>query len=191
MTQVKGGGKLAQRFREISNRLSSAKAVKIGFLENSTYPDGTSLPMIAAVNEFGGTVKVPEHQVDIYRKISANGDFLRKGRFVKQKQSNFQTTHDVKAHAINIPARPYFRPMIAEHKGEWGPQLADLLKANDYNAKKALGQMGQVIAGQLRDSILSVSSPALAPSTVRKKGNSKLLVDSGHMLNSIQAEVED
>lgn len=31
----------------------ASKQLKVGFLEGSTYPDGTPVPMVAAVNEFG------------------------------------------------------------------------------------------------------------------------------------------
>lgn len=188
---MRGGDKLASKLKEIAERVANARGIRVGFLENSTYSDGTSLPMVAAVQEFGGVVEVPDHQVDIYRKLSVDGDFLRNGRFVKKSQSNFQTTHDVAAHTINIPARPYFRPMVAEHKDEWPGQLAVLLKAADYDANVALAQMGELIAGQLRTSILAVSSPALAASTIAAKGNSKPLIESGHMLNSIDFEITD
>lgn len=36
----------------VSSELTS-KQLKVGFLEGSTYPDGTPVPMVAAVNEFG------------------------------------------------------------------------------------------------------------------------------------------
>jgi hypothetical protein len=187
----KGGDKLAAKLKEISDRVAAAKGIRVGFLEGATYEDGTSLPVVAAVQEFGGTIKVEAHQVDIYRKLSADGDFLRGGRFVKQSQSNFQTTHDVAEYTVTIPARPYFRPMVAEHKAEWPEQLGKLLKAADYDANTALMQMGEVIAGELRASILAVTAPALAASTVKAKGSDKPLVASGHMLNSVDYEITD
>lgn len=53
MASVSGGDRLAQRLKEIAVRLGTNPEVKVGFLEGSTYPDGTSLPMVAAINEFG------------------------------------------------------------------------------------------------------------------------------------------
>ena len=55
----------------------------------------------------------------------------------------------------------------------------------------ALGALaGEAIAGQLRQSIVDTNSPALAESTIRRKGFSKPLVDTGHMLQSVDYEVK-
>ena len=185
-----GGDKLQARLADLADRIGRGKAVRVGFLEGSTYPDGTPLPVVAATQEFGGTVQVPEHQVDVYRKLAKDGDFLREGRFVKRSQSNFQTTHAVPAHSVTIPARPFMRPAIADNSGGWGADLASLLQASGYDAGKALAQMGEVIAGQIRASIIAVTEPPLAPSTVARKGSDKPLVETGHMLNSVDYEVE-
>lgn len=185
-----GGDKLAARLQEIAQRISTAKAVHVGFLAGSTYPDGTSTAMVAATHEFGGKALIPARTVTVYRLANKAGtELLRGGRFVKRNQSNFAADYQSKAHVVVIPARPYFRPMIANNKGSWGSTLAKLLVATNYDASKALGQMGAVMAGQLQQSILTVAGPPLAASTVAKKGNSKLLVDSTHMLASVDFEV--
>lgn len=38
---------------EIRQRLESARSVKVGFLAGATYPNGTSVAMVAAIQEFG------------------------------------------------------------------------------------------------------------------------------------------
>lgn len=50
---VKGGEKLAAKLAEIAARTTGNPHVRIGFLENSTYPDGQQVAYIAALNEFG------------------------------------------------------------------------------------------------------------------------------------------
>jgi hypothetical protein len=82
------------------------------------------------------------------------------------------------------------RPTIKEHSGEWGDTLAQLLVANGYDSQKALGQLGAEIAGQIRESIIAVTDPPLAASTIRRKGFDKPLVESGNMLNSVDFEVD-
>jgi hypothetical protein len=57
MAAIKGGDKLKARLEQIARTIGNASSVKIGFLENSTYPDGTSTPMVAAVQEFGAPSK--------------------------------------------------------------------------------------------------------------------------------------
>lgn len=96
---------------------------------------------------------------------------------------------DFGAPAAGIPPRPFFRNMIAAKEKDWGKALAVNLVDTDYDVEKALDRVGFGIEGQLRESIQATNSPALAPATVARKGFAKPLVDTGHMLNSIDHEV--
>ena len=49
--------------------------------------------------------------------------------------------------------------------------------------------MGQGISGQLKQSIVDTNEPPLAASTIARKGFAKPLVDTGHMLQSVDYEV--
>lgn len=140
-----GGEKLLERLRHMSDTLATNPTVRIGFLEGSTYPDGTSVPLVAASQEFGTS---------------------------------------------RIPPRPFFRNMIKAHLQEWSGQIANLLAANGYDARGTLTTMGQVVKEELQQSIRDTNDPPLAPATVKAKGFSKPLIDTGHMLNSIDYEVE-
>lgn len=142
MAEIKGGDKLEAALAEIAKNVTKAAKVDIGFLENSTYPDGTSVPMVAAIQEFG-------------------------------------------APSRGIPPRPFFRNMIAAKSGEWPEAIANLLRANEYDVAATLGQAGEAVTGQLRQSIIDTNSPPLSQKTVDRKGFDKPLVDTGHMLNSI------
>lgn len=53
MATIKGGDKLAQRLSEMVKRFGNARAVQVGFLSGSTYPDGKPVAMIAAIQEYG------------------------------------------------------------------------------------------------------------------------------------------
>ncbi len=50
---LSGGERLEQRLREIAERVASNAELRVGFLENATYPDGTPVAMVAAIQEFG------------------------------------------------------------------------------------------------------------------------------------------
>jgi hypothetical protein len=89
----------------------------------------------------------------------------------------------------HVPPRPFFRNMIAAKKGEWPAGIATQLKKNKYDVVKTLDVVGAAVAGQLRQSIVDTNSPPNAPSTIARKGHEKVLVDSGHMLQSIDHEV--
>jgi hypothetical protein len=52
--------KLKAALRQMDRTLKSAHVVRVGFLSGSTYPDGTSTPMVAAVQNYGApAVGVP------------------------------------------------------------------------------------------------------------------------------------
>lgn len=186
---LSGGEGLRRRLEEIRKSLGTGEVLRLGFLEGSTYPDGTPTASVAAIQEFGATIKVDAHQTTIFRKIDKSGEFMKNGRFVKQNLSNFATTHDVPAHTVTIPARPYFRHMIEAKSPGWGVAMAKNLKATDYDAAATLARMGEGIKGQLQQSIRDFDEVPLAPSTIAAKGNDKQLVESGHMLNSADYEV--
>ena len=120
---LSGGSKLQAHLKRLSKAVSTAASVRVGFLEGSTTTGGVSLPMVAAVQEFGAPAK-------------------------------------------GIPPRPYFRTMIKKEEGHWGRDLGLLLRANQYDAKKALGQMGDEIKGELQQSIVDLTDPPLSQVTL-------------------------
>lgn len=71
-------------------------------------------------------------------------------------------------HGGNFPAppRPFFRKMIADESGGWGVKLSKALKYYDYDAEKALRAMGEDIKGALQQSISTLESPELSPTTL-------------------------
>ena len=169
--------------------------LKVGFLENATYPDGTPVAMVAMIQEFGARIEREPSDPDagggvtIYRMVNKAGTgFLRKGRFVSKSKANFASTHYVGAYVITIPPRPFFRTMIANNKDSWAPTAAGLL-AKGIEPYVVLQMMGELLAGQLRASIIAMKSPPNAPSTIRKKGFDDPLIDTGHMLNSVDFEI--
>lgn len=158
MAEMSGGGRLDAALSGIAARLGSPEEVRTGFLEGSTESSGASMPMVAAINEFG-------------------------------------------APAAGIPARPFFRAMIAKHKDEWGGQLGKVLVTQDYDSTVALGLMGEKIGGELRQSIADFDSVPLAPATIAAKsrggvskvagvaGPEKQLIDTGDMWKGVAHEV--
>lgn len=147
MAEVQGGQELERYLNDLARKLARPGTLRVGFLEGATYPDGTPVALVAAVQNFGAPSK-------------------------------------------GIPPRPFFSNMVETKQAEWGPALGALLEANDYDADKALKLLGEGIAGQLRQSIVDTNSPALAPATVKAKGFAKPLVDTGHMLNSVDYSVD-
>jgi hypothetical protein len=92
---------------------------------------------------------------------------------------------------VNMPPRPFFRRMIAEKSPEWPKAIAGLLKSTNYDVDKTLNLAGEAIKGQLVQSINDLTSPPLAPSTVKRKGFDKPLIDTSVMVNSVGYQVGD
>lgn len=203
MAAFTGGDKFAAKLNAIAAKLVKAHSVQVGFLEGSSYPDGTSQPEVAAIMEFGATIQVDAHQQTVYRKIDKAGNLMKGGKFVKRKSSNFATDHAVGAHTITIPPRPFMRRTVAKNSPGWGKIVAGLMASKKFDSAIVLKKMGEVIADQIRQSIEELTDPPLAASTVRAKsrggssaaslgilGPAKPLVNTGHMLNSVDYKVE-
>src|SRR5260370_1264933 len=53
MATIKGGGKLEQALREIAEKVKHPAKLRVGFLAGATYPDGTPVAMVAAIQDYG------------------------------------------------------------------------------------------------------------------------------------------
>lgn len=146
MAKISGGEQLESRLQELAEKVGNPGTLRVGFLERSTYPDGTPVALVAAVHNFG-------------------------------------------APSRGIPPRPFFSNTVAAGKKKWGDALVTLLKENDYDAKRSLALMGEGIKGEIQNAINNGSYTPLKPATVRRKGFDKPLIDTGHMLNSVDYEV--
>ena len=140
------GDKGDNYLRRLGGNLSRKVQLRVGFPEGATYPDGTPVAAVAAIQNFGAPNK-------------------------------------------GIPPRPFFSSMIADKSPAWPGQLGARLAARDNDVEAALTDMGEVIAGQLREAIVATNAPALSPETARRKGSTKPLVDTGQMLASVAYEV--
>ncbi|NDK98620.1 hypothetical protein [Photorhabdus bodei] len=145
---IKGGDAAKRYLKQLAKKIGEGKKLRAGFFKDATYPDGTSVAMVAISNEIGDPKR-------------------------------------------NRPPRPFFRNTINEHANEWGDVLAQGLSANDMNGDAALRMTGEVIKGQIQQSIRSFTSPGNAESTIAKKGFDVPLRDTKHMLNSVDYVVDE
>ena len=90
-----------------------------------------------------------------------------------------------------MPARPFFRTMIAEKSPDWGKSLGNIASHNQLHMGKTMALMGESIAGQLQDSIVAFDSVPLAKSTIEAKGFKKQLIDTAVMINAVGYQVAD
>lgn len=157
---ISGGNGLAKAIAKIAGQVGEGKMLRVGFLEDATYPGGT------VVNQAGKSVKQSEVSV---ATVAASQEFG----------------------TSRIPPRPFFRSMIADKKASWPDAMALQLKKNDYDVDKTLQVVGLGIKGQLQQSIIDTNAPPLAQSTIDRKGFEKPLIDTGHMINSVDYEISE
>lgn len=100
------------------------------------------------------------------------------------------TIQDFGAPAAGIPPRPFFRNFIKQNKGGWPLLIASALKARDNDVDSALQLVGEIMRGQVQQSIIDTNSPPLAQSTIDRKGFDKPLIDTSHMINSVAFQVK-
>lgn len=53
MAEVTGGKRMKAALDELSKRLGRGGSLKVGYLENATYPDGMSVAQVALIQEYG------------------------------------------------------------------------------------------------------------------------------------------
>lgn len=174
MADVSGGEGFDEAMARIGDKVKSA-LVRVGFLEDATYPDGTKVATVAAISNYG-------------------------------------------APAAGIPPRPFFTNMVRDQSPTWAERFERVLQSTGFDAELALERMGEGIAGQLREAIVALNDPANSPVTDLLKQRfptgegvtfadvqqaradvaagvtapkGKPLVWSGHLLGSVDSEVED
>ena len=116
----------------------------IGLHEGSNYPDGTSLPMVGFIHEYG---------------------------------------------TGNMPERSFIRAWVDTNKAQIN-RMTDTLygKVIDgkLNADRAIKLLGEFAEGGIKKYMTELKSPANAESTIKAKGSSNPLIDTGIMRANIK-----
>ncbi|MCA6999493.1 hypothetical protein [Dickeya solani] len=171
--------------------------------DRATRDDGAEInnAELGYLHSYGGTIRIPEHDVTIYRQTDKNGDLLHDGRFVKSKKSNLATTHHVNAYTVTLPPRPFLELGIQAVRAE---TLAMLKRAavavfdgSPSTAEQYLNRAGTLAANSAKNVITSGDQLApLESSTIRSRASRgrtgiKPLYDTGGLLRSITYIVRD
>lgn len=103
----------------------------------------------------------------------------------------FGTNKAGKNHNIIIPSRPWMRSWFDKNKNKILKKMKKLYNKivdGKLTAKQALKKLGEWAQGELRMSIRNLQSPPNAPSTIRQKGSSNPLIDTGQLINTVRHE---
>ena len=94
-----------------------------------------------------------------------------------------------------IPARPFMRPAVADHGGEWIDLIGHGVKASMMGGPSPAEVLELVMlqaAGNVAEKIQSLPplDPKASAVTIKRKGHSKALIDTGQMFASVTGKVE-
>ena len=90
---------------------------------------------------------------------------------------------------IHIPMRPFMRNAVEKNNKKWFDTLGELIKQN-ATQEQALGKIGEIARGDIIKSITQFREPANNPSTIKAKGSSNPLIDTGLMRRSVTYKVK-
>lgn len=87
-----------------------------------------------------------------------------------------------------IPERPFFRNAMRNNMSKYRSALktsaAGILRG-DVSIPTVLGKLGALAQGDIQAEITALTSPPNSPTTIRLKGSSKPLIDTGEMRQSV------
>lgn len=178
---------LEKEFRE------GADGAKAGYYEGEQHKgENATLSEIALVNEFGATINIPPHTVTNYRQVNKAGtDFNKNGRFVKKKDANFAQDHKVDGYTVTIPSRPFLRNAEAKIQ-ERTTEIMQKGLQDGKTLNQIVKEIAQDMRNQIVESITSNTPPPNKPSTIKQKGSTHTLIDTGGLRDGVHvAMVKD
>lgn len=102
--------------------------------------------------------------------------------------------HEFGSPQKGIPERPFLRTTIQENRAKYVQlnrrNLVEVLNGK-MNVEQALGQLGEVAKGDVQAKIASGGFAPLKEATIKRKGSSKPLIDTGQLRQSIAWELSN
>jgi hypothetical protein len=178
MPAFKGGQKLKQKLSDMAAKLTSPGTLRVGFLEGATYPNGTPVAMVAAIQNFGAPkVGIPP------RPFFSN--------MVKDKGPGWGTSFGKVIKHNDYDAKLSFAQMGAGIVGQLQEAIID-------TNSPALSPVTVMLRGmKANDSTLVVTGKTVGEARRRVAlgltnygASTKPLVDSSDMLNAASFELK-
>lgn len=175
-TNLQGGKALQRYLKNMAAELGDGATLKVGFFADATYAGGTArftkkrrAKMSSAGKQFAEFIEGKDKFSGPVAQVAAWNEF------------GTQKT----------PPRPFMRKTVASKSPRWGNGLGRALRDNHYNSYDALHVLGEVIQGQMRQTIIEFRDPPNAQLTVDLKGFNDPLVASGRMLRSVDFQISE
>ena len=102
--------------------------------------------------------------------------------------------HEYGSPSQGIPERPFLRVAVQRNRQKYVRlnriNLVKMLRGQ-ATVEQALGQLGEMAKGDVQTEIRSGDFAPLKPATIKRKGSSRPLIDTGQMVQSIAWELGD
>lgn len=102
--------------------------------------------------------------------------------------------HEYGSPSQGIPERPFLRVAVQKNRIKYVRlnriNLVKMLRGQ-MSIEQALGQLGEMAKGDVQTEIRSGDFAPLKPATIKRKGSSRPLIDTGQMVQSIAWELGD
>jgi hypothetical protein len=128
------------------------------------------------------------------------GHFEKNGKSSVRKEGKADNVllaivHNVGSPSKNIPARPFTAPAFDKNINKTNNLLDKTInsfldKRNYQSLERNLNLLGKTMQQDIQQEIRDLKEPSLKPLTIKRKGSSKLLIDTGEMLNATDYQVE-
>lgn len=174
--------------KEIKKARSKPHAV-VGVFGSKAAADHGGLPNIhiAVTHEFGLTIN---HPGGTHYFVGEDG----RARFVSKEEGAKRGLPVTKPHTIQMPERSFLRGTIDVKQREiirFAKNLFQRVITNQLDTKKALDMLGVFVQGEIRKRMSMGIPPALKPATIRRKGSSTPLIDTGQLRASIDFQTRN
>jgi len=177
---------------EINNRLrefETDKFVTVGIHESDSGRDSDEITnaQLGATMEFGAEIDHPGGTSYGYatQRDAENGAV----RFLKSGQG-FMELGRTSPHKITIPARPWLYPGVESGSLQYVQALERAVN-DGKSLQESLEIVGVIAVASVRKYMTDLRTPPNASSTIRKKGSSNPLIDSGSLRGSVDAVVQN
>lgn len=175
--KITGGKNVQATLKKLASQIERGKALNVGFLENATYPDGTPVAMVAAIQNFGAPG----------RSIPARPFFTN---MVSNKAPGWADTLATVLRATDYDTRAALAMMGEGIKG----QLQEAIKNTNAPALSQITLMLRKMRSE--DQSLEVTGATVGEAARRVAAgestagvSTKPLNDTAHMQNSVDYEV--
>jgi len=184
---IQGFQELQDELMKELSALKSDKVVTIGIHEEAGNVESGDITMagLGATHEFGADIKHPGGTSYGYAsKAAADRDEVR---FLKDG-AGYMVLGVTQPHDINIPARPWLEPGVESATPEVLATIQDGMDEGK-TMDQIIESIGVVAEGAVKVYMTELKTPPNAASTIRNKGSSNPLIDTGAMRQSVTHKV--